>query len=77
MTKHGNPRLRAALVELAWRLVRFQPYYKPVRKWRQILAKSALATGAARKKAIVQWHVSWPSICGESKPAGSAQSSLG
>jgi transposase len=33
VTKHGNPRLRAALVELAWRLVRFQPDYKPVRKW--------------------------------------------
>jgi hypothetical protein len=53
VTKHGNPRLRAALVELAWRLVRFQPDYHPVRKWRQILAKGALATGAARKKAIV------------------------
>src|SRR5438876_9882429 len=25
VTKHGNPRLRAALVELAWRLVRLQP----------------------------------------------------
>jgi len=48
VTKHGNPRLRAALVELAWRLV-----YKPIVKWRQILAKGALATGAARKKAIV------------------------
>jgi transposase len=53
VTKHGNPRLRTALVELAWRLVRFQPNYHPVRKWRQILAKGALATGAARKKAIV------------------------
>jgi transposase len=53
VTKHGNPRLRAALVELAWRLVRFQPNYHPVRKWRQILAKGALATGAARKKTIV------------------------
>jgi transposase len=53
VTKHGNPRLRAALVELAWRLVRFQPNYKPVRKWRQILAKGTLVTGAARKKAIV------------------------
>jgi transposase len=48
-----NPRLRAALVELAWRLVRFQPNYQPVVKWRAILAKGALATGAARKKAIV------------------------
>jgi transposase len=53
VTKHGNPRLRAALVELAWRLVRFQPGYKAVRKWRAILSKGALATGAARKKAIV------------------------
>lgn len=40
-------------MELAWRLVRFQPEYRPVRKWRAILAKGALATGAARKKAIV------------------------
>jgi transposase len=53
VTKHGNPRLRAALVELSWRLVRFQPNYHPVVKWRAILAKGALATGAARKKAIV------------------------
>ncbi len=53
VTKHGNPRLRAALVELAWRLVRFQPNYKPVVKWSRILRKGALATGATRKKAIV------------------------
>jgi transposase len=53
VTKHGNPRLRAALVEAAWRLVRFQPNYQPVVKWRRILAKGALATRAARKKAIV------------------------
>lgn len=53
VTKHGNPRLRAALVELAWRLVRFQPNYKPVRKWKEVLRRGALATGAARKKAIV------------------------
>jgi transposase len=53
VTKHGNPRLRAALVELSWRLVRFQPKYKAVVKWRRVLQKGALATGAARKKAIV------------------------
>jgi transposase len=53
VTKHGNPRLRAALVELAWRLVRFQPNYKPVVKWKQRLGRGALSTGAARKKAIV------------------------
>jgi transposase len=53
VTKHGNPRLRTALVETAWRLVRFQPKYQPVLKWRRVLAKGALATKAARKKAIV------------------------
>jgi transposase len=53
VTKHGNPRLRAALVELAWRMVRFQPEYPPVKKRLAILARGAKATGAARKKAIV------------------------
>lgn len=53
ITKHGNPRLRAALVETAWRLVRFQPNYRAVVKWRHLLGKGALATGPARKKAIV------------------------
>jgi transposase len=53
VTKHGNPRLRAALVELAWRLVRFQPHYKAVLKWKERLGKGQLTTGAARKKAIV------------------------
>jgi transposase len=53
VTKHGNPRLRAALVELAWRLVRFQPNYNAVLKWKARLAKGALTTGASRKKAIV------------------------
>ncbi len=53
VTKHGNPRLRAALVEAAWRLVRFQPNYKPIIKWNEVVRRGALATGAARKKAIV------------------------
>jgi transposase len=53
VTKHGNPHLRSALVECAWRLVRFQPQYPPVKKRLAILAKGAQATGAARKKAIV------------------------
>jgi transposase len=53
VTKHGNPRLRAALVECAWRMVRFQPNYPPVKKRLGVLAKGARATGAQRKKAIV------------------------
>ena len=53
VNKHGNPRIRAAWVELAWRMVRFQPGYPPVQKRLGVLARSAKATGAARKKAIV------------------------
>ena len=53
VTKHGNPRLRAALVECAWRLVRFQPQYPPVKKRLHLLTTGAKATGAQRKKAIV------------------------
>lgn len=53
VTKRGNPRIRAALVECAWRLVRFQPQYPPVKKRLHLLAKGARATGAVRKKAIV------------------------
>ncbi len=53
VTKRGNPRLRAALVECAWRMVRFQPQYPPVKKRLRVLAKGAPATGAQRKKAIV------------------------
>jgi transposase len=52
ITKHGNVRLRAALIELAWRLVMWQPQCKLVRKWWRVLGK-AKATSAARKKAIV------------------------
>src|SRR6516162_6747874 len=53
VTKRGNGRLRAALVECAWRMVRFQPQYPPVKKRLAVLAKGAKATGAQRKKAIV------------------------
>src|SRR5215472_10736609 len=53
VTKRGNPRVRAALVECAWRMVRFQPQYPPVKKRLAVLAKGAKGTGAQRKKAIV------------------------
>ena len=53
ITRHGNSRLRAALVELAWRLVRYQPGYHPVQKRLTVLAQGAQATRAQRKKAIV------------------------
>jgi transposase len=51
ITKHGNPRIRRALIELAWRVARFQPNYPPVVKWRKALTQRQ-ARGL-RKKAIV------------------------
>ena len=53
ITKHGNVRLRTALVELAWRLVVWQRDCKLVKKWWGVLNPLGKATRAARKKAIV------------------------
>ena len=52
ITKHGNPRLRRLMVELAWRVSRLQPQYRAVRQW-EALIQNPKATAAARKKAIV------------------------
>jgi transposase len=52
ITKHGNVRLRVALIELAWRLVLWQPECKLVKKWWPVLGNPK-ASKAARKKAIV------------------------
>jgi len=52
ITKHGNRRIRTALIELAWRCVRFQPNYPPLKRWRSVLTSSK-ASSAAKKKAIV------------------------
>jgi transposase len=52
ITKHGNPRLRAALIELAWRLVNWQPHYPPVARWRVLLLDKKTPAGR-KKKAIV------------------------
>ena len=52
ITKHGNPRLRRLMVELAWRVSRFQPRYRGVRQWGPLL-ENRKASAAARKKALV------------------------
>lgn len=45
--RHGNPRVRHALVEAVWRLAQWQPDYPPLRRLAQ--AKD----GRARRKAVV------------------------
>ena len=52
ITKAGNRRLRTDLVELAWRLLLYQPKYYLVKKWKLILLNPK-AHARARKRAIV------------------------
>jgi len=52
INKHGNRRLRPVLVEGAWRLVVFQPEYRPVKKWRAVLLDKKSSSGR-RKKIII------------------------
>ena len=65
ITKSGNPRLRWALCEIAWRLLRWQPDYRGVKKWRQRLGPRA--TSAQKKQALVAlartFGVDWWRIC--------------
>lgn len=51
--KHGNPRVRAVLVELAWLLPRFQKNYKRLQRWRWVLDPCSKAPRAMKKKAAV------------------------
>jgi transposase len=52
ITKHGNPRLRKLMIEMAWRMVAYQPRYRAMEKWGAIL-RDKTCSGGARKKAIV------------------------
>jgi transposase len=50
INKHGNPTIRATLVEISWRLCRRQPDYPPIAKRMDVLYSKK---SAAKKKAIV------------------------
>lgn len=52
ITKHGNRLIRTALVELAWRWVRFQPDYRPIKQRQKVLLSPKSSSGA-KKKAII------------------------
>jgi transposase len=52
VSKSGNPRVRAMLVEMVWRMIRWQPHYKPLIKWAPVLGDPSRSS-AVRKKAIV------------------------
>lgn len=61
INRHGNPLVRHLLVELVWRLVRFQPAYPPVARLVEGTARGAarrkLAVAAARCLAIDLWRL--------------------
>ena len=72
VTQCGNPRLRWALAEMAWRLIRFQPEYRLVKKWKPRLADPH-ATPGRRKQALVAlargFGVDWWRLCtGQTTP---------
>ena len=73
VNKVGNPRLRAALVELTWLIVRYQPDYVRLQRWKWAFAGGGKVTRAAKKKAIValarQLAVDlWRIFTGRAKP---------
>ena len=51
ITKCGNPRLRWALCEAAWRLLKFQPDYRLCQKWRARIIDPQ--TPGGRKKQMI------------------------
>ncbi len=65
INKHGNRRLRPALVECLWRLCVFQPEYRVIKKWRPELLnpktsrsrRKKLIVAMARSFAVDWWRV--------------------
>jgi transposase len=66
INKHGNPRLRHALVEAVWRLMRLQPGWKRLEKVLEKLAsgdgkkvpnKKKIAVALARELAVDLWRL--------------------
>jgi transposase len=65
INKHGNRRLRPALVECAWRLLVFQPDYRAVKKWGTAMLdpksgkprRKKLIIALARTFAVDWWRV--------------------
>jgi transposase len=60
ISKHGNPRVRHHLVEAVWRMLQWQPDYRPLWRIRATTSKRTrkrLAVAAARHLAIDLWRI--------------------
>jgi len=59
----GNPRIRVLLIEMVWRLLKFQPDYGPISQWREQLQggntarKKKAAVAVARRLLIDLWRI--------------------
>lgn len=66
ITKTGNPRIRWALCEAAWRLIRYQPNYRLCKKWLPRILDPKTRSG--RKKQLIValargFGVDWWRLC--------------
>ena len=52
ITKAGNARVRWSLIELAWRMVLYQPQSKAVQRWKHVLLNPK-AAARQKKRALV------------------------
>lgn len=52
ISRCGNPRVRRLAVEVAWRLIRYQPDYVRVRKWRERCLSEGASPGKRRKLVV-------------------------
>ena len=50
ITKVGVPAIRRIMIEMAWRIIQFQPQYPPVQKWQEVLGGT---NRTLKKKAVV------------------------
>lgn len=65
INKHGNPRIRHMLLEAVWRMMQFQPDYKPILYWKKRMCnepfgaskKKKMAVAIARQFAIDWWRI--------------------
>jgi transposase len=53
VTKQGNPAIRHFLQEAIWRMFNFQPDYKPIKGWRERIAREGKLSPARKKKMAV------------------------
>jgi hypothetical protein len=69
----GNTIVRYTLIEMVWRLIRWQPEYPPIKKLRNALlskrGKRRLIVAAARRLAIDLWRLAKSLVCNSPNPS--------